>query len=105
MTDRRAVREICDQKSAISSGRPVSTVAQQLIGKGDHLLVMDYGQKWRDLRKLIQQEVTAAVCEREYISLQEAEAVQMLHDFLVAPDLVMDHPKRFSNSVIMSISK
>lgn len=99
------MREIFDKKSAVSSGRPVSTVAQQLVGKGDHILVMDHGQKWRRLRKLIQQEVTAAVCEREYVPLQEAEAVQMMRDFLEAPDLVMDHPKRFSNSVIMSISK
>ena len=69
------------------------------------MLVMDYGPKWRDMRKLIQQEVTAAACEKEYVELQEAEAVQMLRDFVKAPDRLMDHPKRFSNSVIMSISK
>ncbi len=105
LTDRRLVREILDKRSAVSSGRPMSTVAQKLIGSDDHLLVMDYGPKWRDMRKLIQQELTAAACEREYVELQEAEAAQMLRNFVEAPDRLMDHPKRFSNSVIMSISK
>jgi len=94
-----------DKKSAVSSGRPVSTVAQKLVGGDDHMLVMDYGPKWRDMRKLVQQEVTAAACESDYIHLQQAEAVQMLRDFVETPDGVMEHPKRFSNSVIMSISK
>lgn len=75
------------------------------MGCGDHLLVMDYSPKWRDMRKLLQQELTASICDKEYIGLQEAEAVQMLRDFVVAPDRLMDHPKRYSNSVIMSICK
>ena len=103
LTDRRLVREIMDKRSAVSSGRPVSTVGQKLVCSDDHVLVMDYSPKWRDMRKLISQEVTAAACDSYYVKLQEAEAVQMLRDFVESPDLLMDHPRRFSNSVIMSI--
>lgn len=42
-------------------------------------------------------------CEREHVGLQEAEACQMVRDFLVEPGGVMGHPKRFSNSVVMSL--
>lgn len=45
------------------------------------------------------------MCERKHIVLQDAEAVQMLRDFCLSPDQHMLHPKRFSNSIIMSIGK
>ena len=40
--------------------------------------------------------------EAHHITLQNAEAVQMIHDYMVQPDQHMRHPKRFSNSIIMS---
>jgi hypothetical protein len=43
--------------------------------------------------------------EKDYVPVQNAEAVQMLFDFCQRPDQHMLHPKRFSNSVAMSISK
>ncbi|KIX02156.1 uncharacterized protein Z518_08095 [Rhinocladiella mackenziei CBS 650.93] len=103
LTDRRLVKELLDKKSSIFSGRPTSYVSGDIITSGDHLLVMDYGPKWRELRKLVHQDFAESVCEREYVKIQEAEAVQMLRDFVNAPEHYMLHPKRFSNSVVMSI--
>jgi hypothetical protein len=42
-------------------------------------------------------------CEKEHIHLQNAEATQLMHDFLVAPQDHMEHPKRFSNSITNSL--
>ncbi|EXJ68791.1 uncharacterized protein A1O5_07722 [Cladophialophora psammophila CBS 110553] len=103
LTDRRIIRELLDKKSSISSNRPVSFVSQNIITGGDHLLVMDYGARWRAFRKLIHQEFMESMCEKNHIKLQNAESVQMLRDFLISPENHMLHPKRFSNSVIMSI--
>ena len=72
---------------------------------GDHLLVMAYGDKWRSFRKLIHNFFHENRCEKEHIGLQNAEAVQMLHDFCTTPGELMKHPKRFSNSIIMSLRK
>lgn len=103
LTDRRIVKELIDKKSAVSSNRPPSYVSQGIITGGDHLLVMEYGATWRSFRKLIHQEFMESMCEKEHIKIQNAEAIQMLRDFVVAPEHHMLHPKRFSNSVVMSI--
>jgi cytochrome P450 len=41
--------------------------------------------------------------EKEHIRLIEAEATQMLFDFMCEPEKSNLHPKRFSNSIIMSL--
>lgn len=105
ITDRSIVKALIDKKSAIYSDRPPSYVSYDLMTHGDHMLVMRYGDKWRCYRKLIHNFVNESRCEKEHIRLQNAEAVQMLHDICVAPGELMKHPKRFSNSIIMSLRK
>lgn len=102
ITERRLVRELLDKQSAISSLRPPSYVGNLITG-GDHVLVMDAGPKWRTMRKLIVQEFTENLCDKKHISVVNAEAVQMLRDFVIDPKSLMNHPKRFSNSIIMSL--
>ena len=46
-----------------------------------------------------------SMVEKEHVVLQNAEAVQMIHDYMVNPEEHMRHPKRFSNSIIMSLRK
>jgi hypothetical protein len=43
--------------------------------------------------------------EKHHIEVQNAEAVQMIRDMCVCPDQHMRHPKRFSNSIIMSLGR
>lgn len=105
VTDRRIAREICDQNSSISSSRPPAYVAYDLIGDHDHMLFMPYGPKWRVARKLIHQNFVERVVESDYLETVHAEASQMLRDFVLDPDHYLEHPKRFSNSIMMCISK
>ena len=90
ITDRRLVKELIDKKSSIYSERPVSYVAK-LISGGDHILLMDYGQQWRDTRKLLHGTFMEKVCEEQHLQIQEAEARQMLRDYLLHPDDHMLH--------------
>ncbi|KKA19811.1 Cytochrome P450 [Rasamsonia emersonii CBS 393.64] len=103
LTDRRIIKELVDKKSSVPSNRPDSYVAQGIITGGGHLLVMKYRPTWRLFRKLIHQYFMEAMCEKEHIKVQNAEAVQMLQDFVMTPEHHMLHPKRFSNSVIMTL--
>lgn len=105
INDCSIAKDLLDKKSAIYSNRPHSYVTHDLITRGDHLLMMNCGAKWRLLRKLIHQQFNEARCERDHITLQNAEAVQMLKDFLAEPKGLMLHPKRFNNSIIMSLGK
>lgn len=64
---------------------------------------MSNDDKWRLFRKMVHHSFNESRCEKVHLSLQNAEAVQMLRDVCVMPEELMNHPKRFSNSVIMSI--
>jgi cytochrome P450 family 619 len=105
LTDRRLIKQLLDKKSNISSDRPPSFVSHDLITGGEHLLVMQYGNTWRSFRKLIHQYFMESIVEKEHIVLQNAEAVQMIHDYMLYPEKHMRHPKRYSNSIIMSLRK
>lgn len=103
ITDRRLVKTTVDKRSSIYSHRPPSYVSHDLITKGNHLLVMFYGDKWRTFRRLIHQHLTENMVEREHLSIVNAEAIQLVHDYMVFPEDHMLHPKRFSNSISNSI--
>jgi len=103
LTDRRLIKNLIDKKSNIYSNRPPSYVGNDLITGGDHVLVMDYGNVWRAYRRVIHQHFMESVVVGEHTKVVDAEAVQMCRDFLIAPEKHMDHPKRFSNSVVMSL--
>ncbi|KAF7537126.1 hypothetical protein G7054_g3942 [Neopestalotiopsis clavispora] len=102
ITDPHLIKELLDRKSSIYSHRPVSYVGQ-LITRDDHLLLMQYGDTWRRIRKLIHQYFMEQKCDKEHVHLQNAEAVQLMRDFLVDPQNHMEHPKRFSNSITNSL--
>ncbi|KAL9584150.1 MAG: hypothetical protein Q9203_004783 [Teloschistes exilis] len=102
ITDRSLIKALIDKKSSIYSDRPASYVSQVLITGGDHALVMSQGDKWRKFRKLIHQHFNEGRCEKQHVKLQNAEAVQMMRDFMLAPEDLMWHPKRYSNSIAMA---
>lgn len=102
ITDRRLIKQLVDKKSALYSERPKSYVAS-LISSGDHILLMQHGQQWRSTRKLLHSSLMEKVVDEHHLPLQEAEARQMVRDYLLNPEDHMLHPKRFSNSVTMSI--
>ena len=64
---------------------------------------MDYGAQWRSTRKLLHGSFMEKVVEEHHLKIQEAEARQMIRDYLLHPQDHMLHPKRFSNSITMSI--
>ena len=105
LTDRRIVRALLDGKGAVYSDRPDSYVLQELITGGNHLLVMKYGSKWRRMRKLFRQEFQESRSDERHLPVVEAEGCQMVRDFLLRPEDMMVHPKRYTNSILMSQGK
>lgn len=96
------MKTLIDKKSSLYSERPTSFVTN-LITRGDHLLVMKHSGRWRQVRKLVHQHFMEAMCDKQHVVLQDAEAVQMIKDFLIQPAMGANHMKRFSNSIVMSI--
>ncbi|KAK5130310.1 hypothetical protein LTR08_002234 [Meristemomyces frigidus] len=102
ITSPRLVKELVDKKGAKYAARPSSYVAR-LISGGDHILLMEYGAQWRETRKLLHGTFAEKAVEERFLGLQEAEARVMVRGYLLEPEQHMLHPKRFANSVIMSI--
>ena len=99
------MKQLVDKKSSIYNHRPASYVGYNLISDGDHLLLMQYSDHWRKCRKVVHQFFMESMVNKHHIPLIEAEAVQMVHDLVADPAHHMRHPKRFSNSIIMSLGK
>ncbi|KAF6823070.1 cytochrome P450 2D18 [Colletotrichum plurivorum] len=102
VSDPGLVKELLGRRSSLYSHRPAFQVGR-LITRGDHLLLMQYGDEWRRLRKMIHQFFAEQQCDKWHVRLQNAEAAQLVHDFLVAPEDHMLHPKRYSNSITNSL--
>ncbi|GME25891.1 uncharacterized protein K452DRAFT_281196 [Neofusicoccum parvum] len=102
ISDPHMIKELLDRKSSLYSHRPVSYVGH-LITQGEHLLLMQYGEEWRRIRKMVHQYFMEPMCEKQHVRLQNAEATHLMHDFLVAPEDHMEHPKRYSNSITNSL--
>jgi cytochrome P450 len=105
ITSPRLIKQLIDKKSSIYNYRPASLVGNGIIAHGDHLLLMQYSDQWRTCRKLVHQFFMEQMVVKKHVKLVDAEAVQMLRDFIVEPEGHMKHPKRFSNSIIMSLGK
>ncbi|OJJ97582.1 hypothetical protein ASPACDRAFT_45673 [Aspergillus aculeatus ATCC 16872] len=103
VTDRRIVKEVLDSKSSLYSHRPHSFVSHELITQGDHLLVMHYGPKWRTFRRLVHQHLMESMVDSQHLPIVNAEAIQLVRDYMLDPEHHMAHPKRFSNSITNSI--
>lgn len=105
ISDRRLVKQLMDKRSDVSSDRP-PVHAIDMIWEGAYLLLQPASDlRWRLGRKLIHQYFKASMVETQHIQVVNAEAVQMLRDICVSPANLSDHPKRFANSLIMSIGR
>lgn len=106
ISNRRLVKEIMDKRSSVSSSRPVTYAVDNLIFKGDFLLLMNSNDsRFRTGRKLFHQFFMESAVERKHLPFINAEAVQLMRDLLVDPANFMEYSKRYANSFIMSVSK
>lgn len=99
----RAVKDLLDLRSNNYSSRPDMYVGQTLISGGYRLVLMQYNNGWRHARKMIHHllNIKTAV---NYIPFQELELRQMLHDMVMKPEKYHDHVRRYSTSLVTSIT-
>ncbi|KAH7343964.1 cytochrome P450 [Rhizoctonia solani] len=101
--DGSLVRHLLDKRGAIYSNRPLQ-MATEIAGGGDALLFQQDTNKWRLARKQIVQHYASSLVKTEYVALQEAESVQLLYEFLHDPKHFMQHPMRFTTSVVTCLN-
>ncbi|EXA28458.1 hypothetical protein FOVG_19938 [Fusarium oxysporum f. sp. pisi HDV247] len=97
-----AVKELFEKRGAIYSSRPPNHIGAELITRGNtHLLLMPYGQEWRDQRK-VYQSILSITAVTALQPLQAAEATLTMSQLLRSPEKYYDHIRRYSTAVILS---
>ncbi|KAF9891617.1 hypothetical protein FE257_003628 [Aspergillus nanangensis] len=99
----KAVKECMDKKSAIYSSRALAPLAQDVASAGRRQLFMQYGPRWRKIRKYSHALLNnqAAV---SYQPIQDFESKQLMTELLDTPDDFYQHNRRYSSSVIMYVA-
>ncbi|KAJ1307503.1 hypothetical protein OPQ81_001602 [Rhizoctonia solani] len=100
--DGSLVRELLDKRGSIYSNRPTDPV-NEITGDGDHVLFQTDTEKWKAARKQIVRHYPRA-SDPEQVRLQEAESVQLLHDFVNQPERNMQHTIRYTTSIITCLN-
>jgi cytochrome P450 len=68
---------------------------------GTHILFLPYGDKWRVLRKTVQDVLRTSEVDK-MLPVQNAESIQTLYYCLKDPAKWYDHIRRYSTSVILA---
>jgi cytochrome P450 len=99
----KAVKDLMDKKSAIYSSRPPAPLASDVASAGRRQLFMPYGPRYRVVRK-IAHALLSITQSTGYRPVQDLESKQLLFDLLRDPDHFYDHNRRYSASVIISVT-
>ncbi|TEA09810.1 Cytochrome P450 monooxygenase patI [Colletotrichum sidae] len=104
VTTPEAVREIFDRQSAKTSGRAPMPVLSDLLSGGNRLLLLTYGQRWRQLRTVVHKLLTPKA-SATYKPSQEFEAKQLIYDIATGNEdqqSFYQHVRRYTTSVVLT---
>jgi cytochrome P450 len=102
LNSKAVVDDLLDKRSAIYSGRPRMPMLCELMGFGYSLGFTDYGQYWKDARRLFHQHFspTAVV---QFRPKQLKSSHLLLRNLLESPERWTDHLALMAGSVILDI--
>ncbi|PGH10795.1 hypothetical protein AJ79_05268 [Helicocarpus griseus UAMH5409] len=95
------VKDLLDKRSNIYSSRPELYLGT-LLSEGNRMVLMEYGDKWRMIRKTIHNMLNINA-SKSYVPYQDLENKQLLCELIDAPDRFIDHIRRYSNSLTTQI--
>ncbi|KAK4998429.1 hypothetical protein LTR66_002329 [Elasticomyces elasticus] len=97
-----AVKDLLDKRSAIYSARQDMYIGMTLCSDNLRFLMMDYGPRWRMVRKLVHALLNVEAA-RSYVPYQVLENKQMLFQMLEQPDQFLQNIRRYSNALTTSM--
>lgn len=99
----KVVKELMDKKSAIYSSRPPAPLASDVASAGRRQLFLPYGPRYRAVRK-VSHGLLNITASTNYQPVQDLESKQLLYDLLHDPKHFYDHNRRYSASVIITVT-
>ncbi|KAJ7448913.1 cytochrome P450 [Mycena latifolia] len=97
----QAAEDLLDKRSAIYSDRPNIVMLTEVSGAGWNMGLMQYGQRWKDVRKVFHQGYQASLSSQ--IPLYQLQAARMLLQRLLHnPDNFPAHLRLMSAQIILA---
>ncbi|KAK5937706.1 hypothetical protein PMZ80_009835 [Knufia obscura] len=93
-----AVKELLDKRSNNFSDRQEMYIGQTLCSGDLRLLMMGYGPRWRNFRKMVHALLNISAA-KSYVPYQVLENKQMLYEMLQQPDRFLQNIRRYSNAL------
>ncbi|TKX24249.1 cytochrome P450 monooxygenase-like protein 20 [Elsinoe australis] len=101
LNSQRTAIELLGKRAAKYSSRMDFPMANELVSRGNRILLMPYGDLWRSERKIIHKILNSTQMSH-FEPFQDVESRVMLLDYLQSPEGWFRAHGRYSNSVIMS---
>ena len=83
--------DMLDKKSAIYSDRPVMPMGGELVGWKDTLVLVPYGDRFRNYRKFFHQVIGSNASVSLFYPIEELETHRFLKSVLKNPDDLVTH--------------
>ncbi|KAL9560682.1 hypothetical protein ACKAV7_015173 [Fusarium commune] len=102
ISDAKVYRELIGMRASIYSDRPPSEVGD-LISGGRRSVLMPYGTRWRMVRRIFTNVLTAKKCDG-YVPFQELESLATIHNMLHEPKGYAHELHRYALSVARTVA-
>ncbi|KAL1948477.1 hypothetical protein VTO73DRAFT_12552 [Trametes versicolor] len=99
----QAIVDLFEARSAIYSNRPHLTMAADLMGWGETVVLMPYNERFKNYRRLLKVGLNTQVT-REYWPLMEKEIAREMVWLLDTPDAYVQHFRRTAGTVALKIA-
>ncbi|KIM76772.1 hypothetical protein PILCRDRAFT_825997 [Piloderma croceum F 1598] len=103
INDYQTAVELMDKRSATYSSRPDLVVAGRYGSTSKRILLLPYGEQWRQQRTAFHRDMTPNKIIT-YLPIQIAETKLLMRDFLRRPERFMTHLRQYSANVILKIT-
>lgn len=100
---RKAV-EMLDKHGAIYSDRPIIPMGGELVGWKNTLVLVPYGDRFRNYRRLAHQLFGNAQLMKGFHPIEELETHRFIKNLLARPDDFAEHVRRCAGGIILRIS-
>ncbi|CAA7266287.1 unnamed protein product [Cyclocybe aegerita] len=96
--------DMLDKKSSVYSDRPVMQMGGELVGWKNTLVLIPYGDRFRNYRRLFHQSIGTPASMSEFHAVEEKETHRFLKNVLAQPEHLADHVRRTAGAIILRIS-
>ena len=87
----KTAKEMMDKKSAVYSDRPVLQMGGELVGWKNTLVLIPYGERFRNYRKFFHQTIGSHASMSLFYPVEELETRRFLKALLKNPDGLVAH--------------